>query len=73
MKTIEEIKIHLREEVLKAIKEKGLSQGKLADRLGVDRRVVNRTLNAGFESTSIHKLVQMLLVMEVEVYISTRP
>lgn len=57
---IEQIKIQLREDLLKLLKAKGLSQADVANTLGIDRRVVNRKLNAGFKSTSINSLIEMI-------------
>lgn len=76
MKTISEIKLHLKDRILQRLRETKTSQLELAETIGVERRVVNRQLNAGFEQTTVQKLLEMLLALDEEIEIkftSTRP
>lgn len=65
--SVEKIKNQLRQEIINSLNEMGFSQGDLAKILGIDRRAVNKYLNAGFKSTSINKLLEMLEALGVDV------
>lgn len=66
----DEIKNYLKEKLLDHMSHLGMSQGQLANIMGVDRRVVNRQLNAGYENLSIDHLIKMHNAIGLKVTIS---
>ena len=69
---VTEIKIQLREELNSIMMKKGISQGEIGKRLGLDRRTINRALSSSFESTSINKLIEMIEAVEGKVIIEVK-
>ncbi len=67
-----EIKETLRQSILRNLDKHGVSQGDLALILGVDRRVINRQLNAGFEHTSVDQLIRMVNALDVSISIELK-
>jgi predicted XRE-type DNA-binding protein len=65
--TREEIKAAIRSNILLKMQAEGVSQAMLAERIGSERRVVNRQLN--INSTSIDKLLEFAEALEIDVKI----
>lgn len=65
--SVENIKVALRDEIFKQLKEKNMSQAQLAKMMGQDRQQIGNALKTQFEKTSINRLVELLEHLNVEV------